>query len=109
MVLQVKTEKDIPAGLADKWEKMRDLAAGRLFEKRKKIKEIIGARPYRGLPVSEKDLLSRFSQIWHDSQALLQVTLENAKFKPDGRVLLPKAFLEALRNMTKKLREGGLQ
>ena len=110
MVEQVqRNEDDIPAGLADKWEKMRDLAAGKMFDKRAKMKEAIGARPYRGLPVKEEDLLSRFSQIWHDQQALSQVLQENATFKPDGRVLLPKALLDAMRIMTKKLRESGVQ
>ncbi len=104
-----RKEDDIPAGLADKWEKMRDLAAGRLFEKRVKMKEAIGARPYKGLPVKDEDQLSRFSQVWHDKQALTQILQENAKFKPDGRVLLPKALLGAMRIMTKKLRESGVQ
>ena len=104
-----REKDDIPAGLADKWEKMRDLAAGRLFDKRARMKEVIGARPYRGLPVKDEDQLSRFSQIWHDQQALSQVLQENATFKPDGRVLLPRALLDAMRIMTKKLRESGVQ
>ena len=104
-----RNKDDIPIGLASKWEKMVDLSAGRLFDKRAKMKEVIGARPYKGLPVKDEDQLSRFSQIWHDQQALTQVLQENATFKPGGRVLLPKALLDAMRIMTKKLRESGVR
>ena len=98
----------IPEGLADKWERMTKVASERLAEKRKRIMAAVGARPYRGLPVSEAELLSRYSQVRHDPQALVEILQENAKFKPDGRVLVPKALVEAMTSMERKIRKEGV-
>ena len=97
----------IPEGLAGKWEKMTQVAGERLMDKRKRIMTAVGTRPYRGLPVSEAELLSRYSQVRHDPQALLEVLQENVKIKPNGTVLVPKALIEAMSTMEKKIREEG--
>ena len=97
----------IPEGLADKWETMTKVAGERLMDKRKRIMTAVGTRPYKGLPVSEAELLSRYSQVRHDPQALLEVLQENVKFKPNGTVLVPKALIEAMSTMEKKIREEG--
>ena len=101
-----KGDDVIPQNTADKWERMTKMASERLFGKRKRIMAAVGTRPYRGLPVSEAELLSRYSQVRHDPQALLEILQENAKFKPDGRVLIPKALIESMQKMEKRLREG---
>ena len=101
-----KTDDVIPKNTADKWERLTKLASERLFGKRKQIMVAVGSRPYQGLPVSEAERLSRYSQIRKDPQALLQILQENAKFKPDGRVLVPKALIESMVKMEKKIREG---
>ena len=101
-----KGDDVIPKDTADKWERLTKLASERLFGKRKKIMAAVGNRPYRGLPVSEAELLSRYSQIRNDPEALLEILKENAKFKPDGRVMVPKALIESMKNMEKKIREG---
>ena len=101
-----KGDDVIPKDTADKWERMTKIASERLFGKRKKIMAAVGNRPYRGLPVSEAELLSRYSQVRHDPEALLEILKENAKFKPDGRVMVPKALIESMKNMEKKIREG---
>lgn len=103
---QVKPDDVIPQDTADKWEQMTKISSERLFSKRKRIMTAVGTRPYQGLPVSETKLLSRYSQVRHDPQALLQILQENAKFKPDGRVLVPKALIESMKKMEKKIREG---
>jgi hypothetical protein len=103
---QPKADDVIPKDTADKWERLTKLASERLFGKRKKIMAAVGNRPYRGLPVSEAELLSRYSQVRKDPQALLQILQENAKFKPDGRVLIPKALIATMTKMEKKIREG---
>ncbi|KKL16872.1 hypothetical protein LCGC14_2491220 [marine sediment metagenome] len=103
---QIKPDDVIPQDTADKWERMTQIASERLFEKRKRIMAAVGTRPYQGLPVSEAELLSRYSQVRKDPQALLQILQENAKFKPDGRVLVPKALIESMKKMEKQIREG---
>jgi len=103
---QPKPDDVIPKNTADKWERLTKLASERLFGKRKKIMAAVGNRPYQGLPVSQAELLSRYSQVRKDSQALLQILQENAKFKPDGRVLVPKALIQTMTEMEKKIREG---
>jgi len=105
---QPKADDVIPKDTADKWERLTKLASERLFGKRKKIMAAVGSRPYQGLPVSEAELLSRYSQVRHDPAALLEILQENAKFKPDGRVLVPKALIQSMKNMEKKIREGTL-
>ena len=105
---QPKADDVIPKDTADKWERLTKLASERLFGKRKKIMAAVGNRPYQGLPVSEAELLSRYSQVRHDPAALFEILQENAKFKPDGRVLVPKALIESMKNMEKKIREGTL-
>ncbi len=105
---QPKADDVIPKDTADKWERMTSIASHRLRDKRKDIMVTVGARPYKGLPVSEAELLSRYSQVRHDPAALLEILQENAKFKPDGRVLVPKALIQSMKNMEKKIREGTL-
>ncbi len=94
-------------GLSDRWELLVDLAAKRLFDRRKKIKEVIGARPYRGLPVSEDEVIGRYNVIRHDPEAMTNLLMENAKVKPDGRVLLPTELVSKMIKAEQKLRLGG--
>ncbi len=105
-VKQPKSDDVIPKDTADKWERLTKFASERLFGKRKKVMAAVGNRPYQGLPVSQAELLSRYSQVRKDPQALLQILQENAKFKPDGRVLVPKALIQTMTEMEKKIREG---
>ncbi len=97
----------IPEGLADKWERMTSVSSQRLFDKRKRIMTAVGARPYKGLPVSEAELLSRYSQVRRDPKALMEILQENATFKPDGRVLVKRALVEAMVKMEGKVRTEG--
>ena len=99
----------VPSDLADRWELIVDLAAKRLFDKRKNVKTAIGARPYRGLPVDENEILGRYSEIRHDPEEMTNLLMENAKIKPDGRVLLPKELIGTMMNAERKLREGGYE
>lgn len=104
---EVARLKDIPKDLAGRWELIRDFATDRIFAKRKQIKEAIGDRPYRGLPVDETELQARWAQIRNDTEALSEVFQSNAKFRPDGRVLVPKALIEGMVKQEKKRRDGG--
>jgi len=104
---KIKVGSKIPIDLADRWELIVREAAKRLFEKRKKIKQAIGPRPYRGLPVSETELLGRYRQIRNDPAAFTNVLAENIKIAKDGRTLLPKDLVSKLVNLETKIREGG--
>jgi len=84
------------------------LASERLHRKRKQISEAIGERPYKGLPVREEELTARWAQIRHEGDSLVEVFQSNAKFKPDGRVLVPKALIDGMINQEKKIRESGI-
>ena len=109
MVKEKKKKVDVVGGLGERWEKMVNLAAGRLHDKRKRILTVIGSRPYKGLPVKEDEILSRFAQIQHDPQALTEILKKNAIFKSDGRVLLPKPLITKMKQMTAKLRKGEIE
>lgn len=108
MVKKKEKNVDVVGGLSERWEKMVNLAAGRLHDKRKRILTAIGSRPYKGLPVKEDEILSRFAQIQHDPQALGEILKQNAVFKASGKVLLPKALLSKMKEMTAKLRKGNI-
>lgn len=106
MVIEKKPDDIIPQDTADRWDNLRNIASERMFWKRKRILAAVGERPYRGLPVGEAELLTRYSQVRNDPAAMAQILQENAKFKPDGRVLVPKALIESMKNMETRLREG---
>ena len=85
------------------------IASERLFEGRAKIKEAIGQRPYKGLPVEENELSERWAQIANDQQALVELFQENATFKDDGTILVPKELLKIMHEQNKKRVEGGFE
>jgi len=108
MATTVRGGNVVPTGLSDRWELLVDLAASRLYDKRKKIKEAIGTRPYRGLPVTDDEIVGRYSAIRHDPEAMTNLLMENAKVKPDGRVLLPKELISKMIEAERSLRTGGI-
>ncbi len=99
--------RDLPKGVAARWELIVKIASQRLHAKRKQIAEAIGERPYKGLPVREEELTSRWATIRHEQDSLAEVFQSNAKFKPDGRVLVPKALIEGMIKQEKKIKDGG--
>ena len=60
-----------------------------------------------GLPVREEELTARWAQIRHEQDSLVEVFQSNAKFKPDGRVLVPKALIDGMIKQEKKFKDGG--
>lgn len=97
----------VPSGLADRWEILTKETGKILKKKRDKILESIGSRPYKGLPVDEKELRGRWMQVRKDPNELLNILAENAKMKSDGRVLLPKKLMNKIREYETSLKEGG--
>jgi len=97
----------IPANLAARWELLVSESAKRLKNKRDQISKSIGPRPYRGLPVNETELRSRWMQIRRDQNALFDVFSENVRFTKDGRALLPKKLVESILKYEGKAVESG--
>lgn len=106
----VNSEKGgiIPANLADRWELLVDEAAKRLNNKRKQIKEAIGSRPYKGMPVDENELRRRWMEIRRDPNAIFEVFAENVRFTKDGRALLPNELVNAIYKGEGKIVESGI-
>ncbi len=100
---------DVPKDLADRWELLTRVTSERLFEGRRKIKEAIGQRPYKGFPVAKGDLAERWAQIAHDQDALVELFQENAKFKEDGTILIPKELLKIMHEENRKRVDGGFE
>lgn len=102
----VREKAAVVGGEAERMERTVSILVTRLKEKRKNMLKAVGTRPYQGFPVSKKERLSRYSQIRRDAASLTQLFKENAKFKADGRVLLPKSLLKDIMSMEKTIRVG---
>lgn len=100
-------KKDIPEGLADKWDVLVKESSQRLKKRREDIKKAIGERPYKGLPVSDTELAKRWSQIQHSKQDLVELFQENARFKKDGTVLVPRELIKTIKEQHRRRQEGG--
>ena len=96
----------VAGGEAERMERTVSILVTRLKEKRDAMLQAIGKRPYQGFPVSKNERLSRYSQIRRDTESLTQLFKENAKFKADGRVLLPKSLIKDIMGMEKTIRIG---
>ena len=101
--------KEVPTGLADKWDLLVDVTANNLLEMRRKLKKAIGERPYKGFPVTEEDRGARWSQIRQDVPALVEMLRANSKHTPDGEVLVPKALIDSMTEQETRRRKGGLE
>ena len=97
---------DLSSGLASKFESVVDILANSLKEKRKELLTAIGERPYKGFPISLKERQARYKEIRNNPSALMEVFKGNAKFKPDGRVLIPKELIKTIQQMEKSIKTG---
>jgi hypothetical protein len=106
--MEARTERmDIPSDLAARWELIVHETGKRLFTTRNKIREAIGKRPYKGLPVSDEELYNRWLGVRADKTLLTTVIKDNIKETPDGRKLVPNAFVEQILKAEKRAKEGG--
>jgi hypothetical protein len=104
----VKDNLAIPAGLADRWETIVSEASKHAYESRQQMKEAVGFRPYRGMPVDPAELEAQFMQVRSDPQALAELIRQNTTVKPDGNILIRKGFLEGMRSQEQKIRKGSM-
>jgi hypothetical protein len=98
---------EIPTDLASRWELIVRETGKRLFTTRNKIREAIGKRPYKGLPVSDEELYNRWLGVRVDKTLCKSVVKDNIKETPDGRKLVPNAFVEQILKAEKRAKEGG--
>lgn len=83
-------------------------SAQRMFNKMKKMREVLGNKTYNGLPVKEEDLMARYIQIRHDKDNMKQLLSANMKQSKNGQILLPKELINSMVNFETRLRKGGI-
>ena len=98
--------KDVPKELAPRWEMIVQEAAKRIKAKRDKIKEVIGERPYQGIPLEDFELEVRLSQMRDNPELQKEALTQNVKKTKDGRLLINKAYLKVLTDYETKIKKG---
>lgn len=98
----------VPAQLADKFDKIRKEAVVGLLERRMRLKDGVGERPYKGEPVPETEALVKFGQIRNDPVEWNLIIQKVGKRQEDGTVLMPKKMMTKVRAMEAQLRQGVL-
>ncbi len=110
--MATKASKDkgskIPADLADRMEMVSNISAQRLFARMKELRKNIGARPWRGLPVSTDELRERYASIRHDKEALSSVIGENSKVNKEGKLLVKRDLVKKFIEFEKPYRDAGV-
>ena len=97
----------VPADLAARWETIVAESSKRLFATRNKLRDLVGTRPYKGLPVDEEELYNRWLGIRADKTLSKLLLRDNIKETKDGRKLVPTAFVNQILKSEKRAREGG--
>ena len=99
----------IPSDLAPRWELIVTEAAKRIKAKRDTIKIAIGDKPYRGISVTEEEAEIRYLQMRDNAKLQTKSLEENVTMSVDGRLLINKEYVNALRKIEEKLRKGEIQ
>ena len=99
----------IPSDLAPRWELIVDEAGKRIKAKRDTIKMAIGEKPYRGIPVSQEEAELRYMQMRDSAKLQTESLEENVTKSVDGRLLINKEYLKAIKGLEEKIRKGEIQ
>ena len=99
----------IPTELAPRWELIVEEATKRIKAKRDTIKIAIGEKPYRGIPVTQEDAETRYLQMRDNSKLQTEALQENVTMSKEGRLLINKKYLTAIKKMEEKIRKGELE
>lgn len=97
---------DEPINLVEGMEKAASLLAERLFQRRQALKKAVGDRPFLGRNLDDNEALAQYMELRHDSQGWQKILQETAIVKEDGRVLLPRQFIDRMREFETRIREG---
>jgi short-subunit dehydrogenase involved in D-alanine esterification of teichoic acids len=103
----IATRDELPKTLADKWELIVPIVGKKLFDVRATMRQAMGAKPYKNLPVDEAEETKRWNEVRHDADEALRLFEDNVKHKPDGTVLLPKSLVEAIIRQEKARTQRG--
>ena len=96
----------IPSDMAPRWELIVTEASKRIKAKRDTIKIAIGDRPYRGIPVTQEEAETRYLQMRDNAKLQTKSLEENITRSVDGRLLVNKEYIKAIKRMEEKLRRG---
>jgi hypothetical protein len=96
----------VPAELADVFDRTRKEAVAIMLERRAKIKDGIGERPYKGEPVNDNEALVKFGDIANDPVEWALIIEKVGKRSDDGTVRMPKKLMAQVRKYNALLNEG---
>lgn len=102
-------KSNIPTDLSGRWEVLVKLAGQKLYDKRKKMLDSIGERPYNALPLSDEEIKMRWGQIRRDKDAIAAILAENVKVTNDGKLLVKKDFLTKAIETERHFRKGEIK
>ena len=95
----------IPKDLASRWETIVETSATGMLDRRTKMLEAVGERPYKGLPVEENERLARYREIREDPLSLVEILKANTRIKEDGRILVKRKLISSMIEMEQQLKE----
>ncbi len=99
----------IPSEMAPRWELIVSEAGKRIKAKRDTIKIAIGEKPYRGIPVTQEEAEVRYQQMRDSAKLQTKSLEENVTRSVDGRLLINKKYLKAIKGLEEKIRKGEIQ
>src|SRR5438093_1188908 len=99
----------IPKDLASRWELLVNTSATGMFNRREKMLQAVGERPYKGLPVDASERLARYREIRQDTPALVEILKANTLVKDDGNILVKRNLIDSMVEMEQQLKgdDGG--
>ena len=89
--------KKKPQNKADDMEKVTQLVAEKLFERRKNLLKSVGPRPFLGSEVDAEDSFTQYSMVRHNKELWKSVLLNAIREKNDGAMLVPKELVAAVK------------
>lgn len=92
--------------ITERWEQKVDLVAKGLMSERKRLLKAVGQRPYRGEKATPDEQRADYEAARRDPEAWQNLLKNAVRFKPDGRVLVRRDFMEAVRQQENSLRLG---
>lgn len=97
----------IPTEMAPRWEMLVDEATKGINKKRKEILKFIGEKPYKGIPIEKDEAASRYMQMRENAELQTETLKQNTITNKEGKLLINKAYLNAIIELEKQIREGG--
>lgn len=100
----MKKVKEQAKSVSERGEEVADIGARHMFDRLMEVRKLVGKRPYRALPVSEKELTNRWLEIRENSDAVYNVLGENMRLSKDGRVLIRRDLIDRVKKIETDLK-----